>query len=367
MVAAAPGHWFIGSFDHSFVIRHSNFVIDTNLTHVIWGGSGKVPLIIGAVLLYAASRASVDAIAEVGASPGKRAVGHFFPIAAAAILATLMREGGLALSIIFSTSVAALSLVLGSIVLVSPEVATPPTVRRLWPFVLPAALLTLLAGFAGRLTWIHAIVLLAEGAVLLLAWTELSRREASAEPQNRPAPAHLLLRNVNLVICLGLSGLGGAAAILGAVQVSQHLPALTAQTTVVAVLAPLLVAPMLVAGAAIPQQQRSWITTTTAVGLALLNLCLLLPATILLWYLIHARNFDLGVKLGLRTDPLPTSPPLIFTMITWRVDNVVLILLGFMLVPVALGRWRLGRAEGITLVGLYVVYILMEAAAGARY
>jgi cation:H+ antiporter len=338
-----------------------------DLTDLVWGGSGKVPLIIGAVLLYAAARASVDALGGVGASMGKRALGNFIPIAAAAILAACMRRGELALAIIFSTSVAAMSLILGSIVIAAPNVEVPTSLRRLWPFVLPAALLTLLAGFSGRLTWIHAIILLVEGAVLLLAWSELSRHDAASAPPPPTTGGHLALRYLNLVLCLCVSALGAAAAILGALQISHTLPAMTASTTLVAVLGPLLVAPMLVAGAAMPPQQRSWITTTTAVGVALLNLCLLLPVIILLWYLINARHFDLGVKLGMWKEALPTSAPLIFTLVTWRVDNVVLVLLAFMLIPAALGRWRMGRAEGVMLVGLYAVYILMEAAAGARY
>jgi cation:H+ antiporter len=338
----------------------------SNVTDLVWGGSGKVPLIIGAVLLYAASRASVDALAGVGESAGKRAIGHFFPIAAAAILAACVRRGDLALSIIFSTSVAALSLVLGSIVMVAPNAEAPATLRRLWPFVLPAALLTLLAGFSGRLTWFHAIILLAEGAALLLAWSELARPDAPANPAPSMMPGHPLLLKLNLILCVGVSALGAAAAILGALQISRNLPALSVGTTVVAVLGPLLVAPMLVAGAAVLPPQRSWITTTTAVGVVLLNLCLLLPLIILLWYLIHVWHFDLGVVLRLRKEPLPSAPPLIFSLITWRVDNVVLVLLAFVLFPVALGRWRLGRAEGATLIGLYAVYILMEAAAGAR-
>jgi Ca2+/Na+ antiporter len=336
-----------------------------NMTDLVWGGSGKIPLIIGAVLLYAASRASVDALAGLGESPGGRAFGHFFPIAAAAIVAVCMRRSDLALSIIFSTSVAALSLVLGSIVLVAPHAEAPATLRRLWPFVLPAALLTLLAGFAGRLTWVHALILLGEGAALLLAWSELTRADPAQNIAPHPA-GHRLLRYFNLLLCVGVAGLGAAAAILGTLQISRNLSALSSGTTVVAVLGPLLVAPMLVAGAAMPPAQRSWITTTTAVGLVLLNLCLLLPLTILLWHLIGATHLDASARLHFRIDSLSTAPPLIFSLITWRVDNVVLVLLAFVLFPVALGRLRLGRAEGVTLIGLYAVYILMEAAAGAR-
>ena len=46
-------------------------------------------------------------------------------------------------------------------------------------------------------------------------------------------------------------------------------------------------------------------------------------------------------------------------------DSVVLVVLSFALFPVAMGRWRLGQAEGLTLIAAYGVYVLMEAAASS--
>ena len=51
---------------------------------------------------------------------------------------------------------------------------------------LPAALLALLAGFAGQLNWRHAVVLLIEGGVLLFAWQEISAGESAAMEKIEP-------------------------------------------------------------------------------------------------------------------------------------------------------------------------------------
>ncbi len=56
-----------------------------------------------------------------------------------------------------------------------------------------------------------------------------------------------------------------------------------------------------------------------------------------------------------------------FGWVTWRLDNVVLVVLAFMLVPASMGRWRLQRAEGLMLILLYGVYVLMEAAGTMRF
>src|SRR5580658_10011230 len=149
-------------------------------------GTGRAMLLVGAVLLYVASRAGAHALAGLDESPGRRAVGHWLPIAAAVVTAIVMRRGDWALSIIFATSVGCLSLLLGSICIVSPHSEASDAYRRFWPFALPAALLALLVGFAGNLSWRNAVMLLIEGGVLLFVWREISRAEAAANERIGP-------------------------------------------------------------------------------------------------------------------------------------------------------------------------------------
>ncbi|MGD0542745.1 MAG: hypothetical protein ABSB33_14620, partial [Tepidisphaeraceae bacterium] len=170
------------------------------LTHTMvehWDllGWGRWLLLIGAVLLYVASRAGVDALSGGRTSPGRRAVGHWIPIAATALVAMVLQRADLAISIVFATSIGCLSLLVGSISILSPDSETPPAFRRLWPFALPAALLVLLVGFTGQFTFQHALVLLIEGAAILLAWKELSVPARPAERrQFRRPPAPRLRR-----------------------------------------------------------------------------------------------------------------------------------------------------------------------------
>ena len=136
-------------------------------------GTGRAMLLVGAVLLYVASRAGAHALAGWDDSPGRRAVGHWLPIAAAVVVAIVMRRGDWALSIIFATSVGCLSLLLGSICLVSPNSEASEKYRRFWPFALPAALLALLVGFTGNLSWKSAVMLLIEGGGFWFVWLEI--------------------------------------------------------------------------------------------------------------------------------------------------------------------------------------------------
>jgi len=336
-------------------------------------GSGRMMLLVGAVLLYVASRAGVEALAGKEAWPGRRAVGHWIPIAAAAMVAVAIHRGDLAISIIFATSVGCLSLVVGSICIVSPDSDSPAAQRRVWPFALPAALLTMLAGFTGELNWRHALVLLIEGGALGFAWRELSAggslavAELKGKAENRREFDWLGWANVGL--CVLLSLIGGIAGVNGAQRMSRDFPAIPDVAMIVAVLGPILVLPMLTGGAALAQSDRGWAAITAAVAVVLLNLCVLLPVVTLIWYpaqMINPKDL-IGSIHHLASTGLGGSTPLPFSWVTWRVDNVVLVLVSFVLIPASLGRWRLGRTEGFTLIAVYAIYVLMEAAGSMRF
>lgn len=332
-----------------------------DITQLWQSGSGRSLLLLGAVLIYAASRVGTEALAGKGDSPGRRAVGHWIPIAAAALAATATRREDLAVVIIFSTSVACLSLFLGTVAIAAPGAESPATLRRLWPFVLPAALLTLLAGFSATLTWVHGVMLLVEGAVLLATWRELGRVNEAG-----PVAGVSWVSMVILAACVLVALVGGAAGVFGATRVARELPMLSDGTIIVAILAPLLVLPMISSGMALAKRGRAWVAITSSVGVVLLNLCLLLPMVIFLRYGAYGAQLDGSNWLHLRFDWSRSIGAMTFGWVSWRVDNVVLVLLGFVLVPTAWGKWRLGRPEGATLIGLYVAYILMEAVAGLR-
>ena len=55
---------------------------------------------------------------------------------------------------------------------------------------------------------------------------------------------------------------------------------------------------------------------------------------------------------------------LIYPTAVWRIDNVLLIIMGVMLLPVALGKWALGREEGLALIAGYFFYLTVTVATG---
>ena len=54
----------------------------------------------------------------------------------------------------------------------------------------------------------------------------------------------------------------------------------------------------------------------------------------------------------------------VFPLVVWRIDAVVVTLLSIMLLPVAFGKWNLGRLEGLLLIGGYCVYLMSVTVAG---
>jgi Ca2+/Na+ antiporter len=335
-------------------------------------GFGHVMLLAGALMLYVASRAAAHTLAGSGANPGRRALGYWIPIAATAMVAVAFHRADLALSIIFATSVGCLSLLLGSMCIIRPNADSPAPPRRLWPLAMPAALLTLLIGFTGHFSWQHAGLLLFEGLALLFVWQELSGSDeipAALGDERLPEidkHSFPLRWRVDLTLVVILSFIGAVGAIIGVQRLNRNSQMISDMATFIAILGPLLVLPMLIAGAALAQKNRAWEATTSAVGVVLLNLCLLLPIVILLWYVVGAIQLNSSDWRLLRLGSLAGISPMPFSWVTWRVDNVVLVVLAFVLFPAAMDRWRLGRAEGIMLIALYGVYVLMEAAASMR-
>ena len=60
-----------------------------------------------------------------------------------------------------------------------------------------------------------------------------------------------------------------------------------------------------------------------------------------------------------RLANIQNESPLNFPLIVWRVDSVMLLVLGLALLPMSLGRWLPRRAEGTLLILLYAVYMVL--------
>src|SRR5687768_2934781 len=178
------------------------------------------------VALYTASRTAAGALAGHSlARPGWRGVGHWLPIAVTALVAAARGRPEIGVTLAFATSIASLAFVLGVLNYLAP-MDTPPPTRRTWPFLLPATLLPLIAGFSGHFSWVHAIAMALLGAALLSTWRDPSLRQAPGaaapglpfpevvEPSERIRPRWVAAAELILAVCVAV--VGGWAAVSGA-------------------------------------------------------------------------------------------------------------------------------------------------------
>jgi Ca2+/Na+ antiporter len=112
------------------------------------------------------------------------------------------------------------------------------------------------------------------------------------------------------------------------------------------------------------QTNRAGIAIGAQIGAVLIALTFILPIAIVVWYVrtlmladtIAADPFEVLGVIGMP-----------FNVGFWRVETTVLLTLALPLLPVAAGRWRPGRAEGLVLVFGYVYYLLLITRAGNRW
>jgi hypothetical protein len=318
---------------------------------------------IGALLLLAASVLAGAAVGgQLGNSPGWRAILHWLPIAIAVLTARCMGHADMALGILFGTCVAALSTAVGSICMVAPVGPAPARFKRLWPFTLVAALIVFVSGFNGLLTWKHGVALAVEGLVILSLWREQRTAEpwpalpaAFAAPIDDSAIAAISL----FATISGLLAAGGAYLATHAAVDMTHLRHHASPGAIAASLLSLVLAtPLIQSGKRLVLAGASWIPMTAQVGITLLNLCVLLPLLAVFPY-VHALVNAVRQAKGKPIDWDSVAPNVtVFPLAVWRIDTVVLILVSTLLLPVAMGKWNLGREEGLMLIAGYCIYLL---------
>lgn len=319
----------------------------------------KPELIVVAALvaMYVAARVAIGVLGRPdGSAPGRRALAQWLPVPATALAAVFMGAPDIAIGVVFGTSVASLSLVLGMTTYLAPLQQLPPN-RRVWPLVLPATIVSLVAGFSGRLTLFHAVLLLAMGGAFLAVWLE--------PPATDPAaPVQAGFDDVSgagwgfVAVALLVMALAAWGAVYGATHTAMQSRVLTPALLAAAILSPLLVLPALGESGMLAQRGYCGQAVTALVGTVLLNLCALLPVLVFAHRMMLALARARGA--GEAADPLP------YPLSVWRVDTVVLLLLAFALVPVAMGRWLPERFESILLVVIYAAYLVVETMLAAR-
>ncbi len=358
-------------------------------------GERSVALMLGAaVALYVAGRAAADATAAGrSASGGRLALGHWVPVATVIVVASMTGQFAVAVGIVFATAVGCLSLGLGTLAVVTPAaLAAPLGARRTWPLLVPAGLLAMLIGFHRDVRPLDAIALAVEAVCVLAVWRD---RAGDAPPKEPPAvvpgwvPAWL--RPVQLVLAVGVAGVGSYLAIQGLTGAASANEAATAGLLTATFLAPLVVLPIL--GTAADLAHRGPAAASEAasalVGVALLDACLGLPLALATAVgrskLVAMLSADptllndwhgwrpwLGVVVPVAgvsasTRPVVLLAPVVeavsaavpFPLAVWRVDVVAMIALAAAITPVALGRWPISRRQGVLLLVAYVAYLYL--------
>jgi Ca2+/Na+ antiporter len=396
---------------------------------------------LGALLVYFASRMLAEPLGGAGARgagsegasllprPMRAAVGHWVVIAALALGAILAGKGDLAVGIVFSSTIATLSVGVGLLVTLrhrddpktmgaTGEAIDPLIGAPAWRMLVPAALVPLLGGFSGRLNLVHSAVLLVMGVLAVMLW----RGGEAVATNARPKPAAIATRlglglGLVLAIVLGLAlSAVGVTLVLRAVGVIMRVWEVPATGMAAALLGPIVVLPLVALASQPAKAARGGAGPATidplarCAGVALLNLCLLLPIVVLAdsgrgaalaegvgvgWLNKCAAWLNpppevvslattapaMGPGAASSTGPTtaPTSGPtagagdsddkssapkrrgVVMPLVTWRVDCPYLLLLALYLVPVSLGRWSLSRVEGQFLALSYFAYVVVSA------
>jgi Ca2+/Na+ antiporter len=311
-----------------------------------------------AVAIYAAARAAADALTSLDhPAPARRATVHAAMTAIISLAAIVQRPAllDIGVGVPFAASIAALTLALGVVLFVAPpqkrnaNPAAHPTPHRAWAFLLPTGLLLLLIGFTGELTARSALILAAEGgAILIVSSGPRTRSSLAGAEQSAHVPARFVL--VQTTLALALAMIAAWAMMRGASELALHSPLFRPGVAAVLVLGPAVVLPMIPPIATLAESGKRDEAQSTVVAFALINLCVVLPLVIFVQLLIE--------KSSATTQPSAIAG-LPFPILTWRLDTVLLATVGLLLLPTAIGRWTLGRVEGIALIGLYVVYLFL--------
>ena len=365
-----------------------------------------VLLSLGGVGLYIASRFGTHALIGRGGGTSERtepaiaggiALGHWAPTVAVSMTALIAGRADLAIAVAFAVSVASLLLALGMTVFLVPSEPLPAS-RRVWPFLLPAGLLIVVAGFGSALNLIHAVMLAVLGVCVLGVWRSLREEQTSIEqvltaaeggepvtprddaaaspevlatpPQTSRGQRFVFWRVLQWSLSTGLAMFAAWTVVKGTLIADAVSPWLRAGILIAGAISPLLVLPLLAIGTDLAQRNRSGEACSACVGLALLNLLGLVPLLIVAWAIRSVLVVGLpnagyaSSRQGVfqpATDWFMRLPSLPLPLTVWRIDAIVITVVGFALLPAALGKWRLGRMEAVALIAGYAGYLAVSA------
>ena len=344
------------------------------LAEFSWIRAEPLMLLGGVAGLFAAGRFLMSLAALGSDSPLWRAFSLFVPIAFASLGAAWLGQPQLAVGIVFGASVGALTTVVGLTTLSADITAGPRRFTRLWPFAAVAAVLAFVAGFKGYFHWRDALALMVEGLLVYYMTSERAGLDnpadewppavSSASGESRARTGRVAWLTIELALIAALLTLASWAVTAGAMEVSRLNRRLSIGALAGSVIALSLVMPMTWGLWRIGAAGKAWSILTSQVVIVLLNLCCLLPALILLPYLatVFPSIFPYATDALALSDGRPRM--LLFPAPVWRIDAVILMVAGIFIMPVAAGKWAIGKEEGMVLIAGYFFYLTAVLAMG---
>lgn len=313
------------------------------------------PLMLSGMALawYVGVRAAIDAVTPTRFIVLTHALAMATPGSLTASWGVAVGRGDVAVSMLFSSAVSALSLALGVTLLSSPRHAEPSAGQRWWLMLGPLSGVTLLTGLSGRIGGFHVVCLLAIAAMARL----LIRGEVTRAPgPPSVSAASLSLRGVQATLSVLLVGVGCWAGFQSIELVNARVGRETGDILATILFGPASALPLIGAAHHLLHQRRATEAVGSLIGSAVLLLGVTLPLLAAAWSLTNFNPPELnGNWLALAREGLPAMP---FPLRTWRVDSVLIVVLSIAIAPAAFRRWSLGRLEGLLLVLLYLGYLV---------
>jgi hypothetical protein len=210
----------------------------------------------------------------------------------------------------------------------TPVIGKGVVAGRTSSLLLPVALLTQLIGFSGIIRRSHAVMLVIEGIAIAPLCVRMIR----------PRDVRVGVRVggvVQLMLSIGLIALSGWAAVTAVANLAEQSELFRPAIANSLVLGPVVVLPMIPLLATMAENGMATAALETLVLFVLLNLCGVLPAI------------------------AAVHPGMTIPMLSWRLDSLLLVVIGLLLLPPAIGRWTLGKREGLALMACFVAYLMI--------
>lgn len=312
-----------------------------------------------ALAWYVGVRAVIDALSPSRFATLTHALAMTLPASLLSAWAVTSGRADVAVAMVFSSSVSALSLALGTALLSAPSHVEPSTGQRWWLMLGPLSAMALLAGLAGHVGGWHIVSLLTIAVLTrLLVRADVPRTPAQASLARDPLPA----RVAQTMLAVLLVATGCYIAFVAIDLVNVRVGRETGDILATILFGPASALPLIGAATHLLRQHRSTEAVGSLIGSAVLLLGVTLPVTALAWSLLH---FDPPDRDGGWFNLVRTGLPAIaFPLRVWRVDAVLLVVLSIAIAPAAFGRWSLGRLEGLLLVLLYLGYLVAGVTTG---